>query len=457
MVVGEQAFETGLGGAERDAVLRPLGAGDARLDGRQVQCEDVVELGFRSVRVAPQALGAGIRLDQLAAVRRPAGEPQVADGLGVDGKEAARRAVLRRHVGDRRPVGQRQAVKPGTGELDELADHATAAQHGGDGEHEVGRRRALGQRAGQPHADDSGDEHRDRLAEHRRFRLDAADAPSEHGEAVDHRRMAVGADDGVGKGERASAGVIRRPHGPCEVFEVHLVADAGPRRHDAEVVERPLAPAQEGVALAVARHLDSHVLGERVRGAEAVHLHRVVDHQVDRHQRVDPRRILAEPGHRVAHRREIDHRRHAGEILHQNPRRPVGDLAVCPPRRQRLDVGGAHRGAVLVAQEVLEQDLEREGEPGDRADARLGRRGQAEIVVFAAARDERAANVQTVLAGAGHGRNPPVRLARRCLAGRRCQVEGGASSFAGPAGARASTANRASAGSTRPRASRCGS
>jgi hypothetical protein len=34
------------------------------------------------------------------------------------------------------------------------------------------------------------------------------------------------------------------------------------------------------------------------------------------------------PGHGVAHRGEIDHRRHAGEILHQHARRAEGDLAV---------------------------------------------------------------------------------------------------------------------------------
>ena len=38
-----------------------------------------------------------------------------------------------------------------------------------------------------------------RLAEHRRLGLDAADAPSQHAEAVDHRGVRVGPDQGVGK------------------------------------------------------------------------------------------------------------------------------------------------------------------------------------------------------------------------------------------------------------------
>ena len=70
-----------------------------------------------------------------------------------------------------------------------------------------------------------------------------------------------------------------------EVFDVDLVDDAGVGRHDLEVVERTLPPAQERVALAVARELELRVERERVGAAEVVHLHRVVDHELDRLQR----------------------------------------------------------------------------------------------------------------------------------------------------------------------------
>ena len=67
--------------------------------------------------------------------------------------------------------------------------------------------------------------------------------------------------------------------------------------------------------------------------------------------------------HSVAHRREINDRRNAGEILHQHPRGTVGDLLARRggrvPRRQSLDVVGRDGRAVLVAQQVLEQDFER--------------------------------------------------------------------------------------------------
>jgi hypothetical protein len=89
------------------------------------------------------------------------------------------------------------------------------------------------------------------------------------------------------------------------------VDDARARRHHREVVERRLPPAQEAVALLVALVLERHVLEERLRGAVLVGLHRVVDDEVDRLQRVDARRVAAEGGDGVAHGREVHHAGHA--------------------------------------------------------------------------------------------------------------------------------------------------
>ena len=108
---------------------------------------------------------------------------------------------------------------------------------------------------------------------------------------------------------------LPQEHDLGQVFEIHLVDDAGARRHDAEVVERLLAPAEELVPLAVAGELHVDVEVERVGRVEVVDLHRVVDHQIDRHERIDLLRIAAEPLHRGAHRGEVDDARHAGEIL----------------------------------------------------------------------------------------------------------------------------------------------
>ena len=112
--------------------------------------------------------------------------------------------------------------------LDELADHLRLAQHLGDRQHEIGRGDAFAQRAGEVHADDVRRQEVNRLAEHPRLGLDAADAPADDAEAVDHRRVRVGADERVGIPD-----AVLLQHAAREVLEIHLVHDADARRHDA--------------------------------------------------------------------------------------------------------------------------------------------------------------------------------------------------------------------------------
>ena len=96
------------------------------------------------------------------------------------------------------------------------------------------------------HADHLRRRHVDRLAEHDRLGLDPADAPAEHPEGVDHRRVGVGADERVGHRHAVADG-----HHRAQVLEVHLVDDPHPRRNDPEVAEGALRPPKQGVALAV--------------------------------------------------------------------------------------------------------------------------------------------------------------------------------------------------------------
>jgi hypothetical protein len=76
-------------------------------------------------------------------------------------------------------------------------------------------------------------------------------------------------------------------------------------------------------------------------------------------------RIAARFGHRVPHHGEIDDRRHAGEVLHDHPRRHERDLslAATPGRHdaERLDVSSVDH-ATGVTQQVLEQDPDRDGQ-----------------------------------------------------------------------------------------------
>ena len=189
------------------------------------------------------------------------------------------------------------------------------------------------------------------------------------------------------------------------MLEVDLVADAGSRRHDLEIVERAAAPLEEFVALAVAGIFELDVAVERLGSAELVDHHAVVDDEVDRDQRIDLLRVAAELLHRVAHCGEVDDRRNAGEVLHQHARRAVLDLAGDAPLLLPVDhalkvlAGDGH--AVLEAQEVLQQHLHREGQAADVAEL-LCRLGQRIIKVASLSDGQVRAGVEAILAGRDH-------------------------------------------------------
>ncbi len=223
----------------------------------------------------------------------------------------------------------------------------------------------------------------ERLSEQHGFRLDAAHTPAEDAETVDHRGVGVGPDERVGKGE-GRAVLAADGDDAREELEIHLVHDAGAGRDDAKVLEGLLAPSQQEIALAIALVLARDVLGERAGGAEGVDLHRVIDHEVGRHERVDALRIAARACHRVAHRREVDDGGHAGEILEHHAGGHEGQLArfgrLRVPARQRQHVGGAGEGLVLMSEHVLEQDLHRDRQAIERDTAFLRERAEAVVV-----------------------------------------------------------------------------
>jgi hypothetical protein len=185
----------------------------------------------------------------------------------------------------------------------------------------------------------------------------------------------VGAEQGVRKGLAVS-----RLDDPAQVLEVDLVDDAGPRRDDLEVVERLLAPAEEGVALAVPLVLALDVDVDRHPVREGVDLDRVVDHELGGQLRVRLRRVAAEVVHGVAHRRQVDDGGDAGEVLMDDPGRRERDLTrrllLRRPLRDCLDVllGGRPK-------DVLEQDLQRVREPFDVV-ALLERREPEDLVAL---------------------------------------------------------------------------
>ena len=294
------------------------------------------------------------------------------------------------------------------------------AQAFGDRQHQVGRGDAFLQLARQLEADDVGNQHRGGLAEHRGLGLDAADAPPHHAQPVHHRRVRVGAEEGVGEDVGLPVDVLAADDAR-EVLDIDLVDDARARRHDAEVRERVLAPAQELVALAVALVLEIDVEREAVALAEVVDLHRVVDDQFYRLQRVDAGRVASELDHAVTHRREVDHGRDTREVLEQDAGGHERDLALGAtldiPPGEGGDVLLLDEGAVFLAQQVLQQDAQRvrqrrdPGEPG-----RL--EGRQAVVVDGLASDRESA---PRLEGVGHTAADRIKTANRRLKVRRAK------------------------------------
>ena len=175
--------------------------------------------------------------------------------------------------------------------------------------------------------------------------------------------MAVGADASVGIGN-GFAIFFLGPDGLAEIFEVHLVANAGTGRHDTEILERGRTPAQELIPFLVALVFHFDVVLKAAWPGETVDHDRVVDHQVDRDLRIDRICRSAEVLRSVAHRSEVNDCGDAGEVLHQDAGRAVGDFVargalVVEPGLERKNVALGDRLAIFEAQHVFEQHLER--------------------------------------------------------------------------------------------------
>ncbi len=179
-----------------------FGPGQAGLHRSQVQLQRVREDGIRRRLRAEEPLLLAVALDEIDLGRRASRLAQVARASLVHREEAAGGAVLGGHVRDGGPVGERHLGEAGAEELHELLDDALLAEELGHGQHEVGGGHAFAQLPGEPEAHHLGGHHVERLAEHGRLRLDAAHAPAQDAQAVDHRGVGIRAHERVGEGHR---------------------------------------------------------------------------------------------------------------------------------------------------------------------------------------------------------------------------------------------------------------
>ena len=176
--------------------------------------------------------------------------------------------------------------------------------------------------------------------------------------------------------------------------------DAGRRRYHAEAGKGALAPVEELESLAVAAKLDVGIARQRVSGTEVVHLHRVIDYQIGGSLRVDLGRVAAEPRHGGTHGAQVDHRRNAGQVLHDHAGGPVRQTRapLCPrlPCSQFQHLLPRYGAVVATAQQRLQQNAQRIGQPGQVGRAMRRQRGEAVVSVAVAFHAQRGARAKGI-------------------------------------------------------------
>mmetsp|Transcript_14449 Transcript_14449/g.26143 ORF Transcript_14449/g.26143 Transcript_14449/m.26143 type:complete len:879 (-) Transcript_14449:137-2773(-) len=337
----------------RDVVVRPLGPGHARQDGGHVQLQ-----GLQKGDGAVSGLGTEhahlleVLLHHRHVLGGPPGLQHVLQRALVHGEEAAGGAVLGAHVGDGGAVRHRQVGQAGAVELHELAHDPVLAEVADDGQDQVRGGGAGGELAGQLVAHHAGQHHGHGGPQHGRLRLDPSDTPAQDPQAVDHGGVGVRAHQAVG---------VHQPlvveHHPGEVLHVHLMHNAVARGHNGQTLKGGGAPLQEGKALFVALEFTGLVLLQSVGRAGVVDHNGVVDDQVHRHNGVDLAGVAPQLLHGVPHRRQVNHRRHPCEILHQHSRTLEWNLhfgGTVLPVQDLLNIGLENGLIVTVADGSLQ-------------------------------------------------------------------------------------------------------
>ena len=95
---------------------------------------------------------------------------------------------------------RRHHFKSGAIEFDEFIHHAFFAEHLRDGENKIGGSDAIVEFAIEFETDHIRQEHIHGLTEHHGFGFDAAHAPTNHAETVDHGGVRIGANKRIGEG-----------------------------------------------------------------------------------------------------------------------------------------------------------------------------------------------------------------------------------------------------------------
>lgn len=371
--------------SEFDAILRAFRSGNGTRNRRKIKLDDFRVVDFARFRHAEKPLRLEIIAHDGDFLFVAPGEAQVVERFFVNREKAHRRAVFRSHVGNGRAIGERERCRAFAEKFDKFADDLRRAENFRHAERKIRGEHAFRERSREVHADNFRRLEANRLSEHSCFRLDAADAPADDADAVDHCRVRVRSDDGI-RVENRSRGRFFFKNNAREIFQIHLVADPDGGRHDGKRFERALPPLEQFVALGVAGKILFDVFAKRVGRSRVVDLHGVVDDHIHRHERLDERGIASELGDGIAHRGEVNKQRHARQILQKHARDGKRDFRVgglCGvPVGKRANVVFRNQRAVAVAKHAFEDDAQANRHFRDLTDSRLFKRGNAVVKTF---------------------------------------------------------------------------
>ncbi len=137
-----------------DPVLWALRArhGGLHVSEIDLEIDAVIDLAF--ARHPKHFLGAKIILERCALFVTPAGGAQIGNRFLVDREKSHGRAVLGRHVSNRRAVRHRQRRRAFAIKLDKLSNHALCTQHLRDVQNQIGRSHTFAQLPCHMHAHD---------------------------------------------------------------------------------------------------------------------------------------------------------------------------------------------------------------------------------------------------------------------------------------------------------------
>ena len=143
---------------QHHSVLRTFRPGQAGLHIRQIQRQPGGKARLISL-VTPQPLLFAVCFHQRDFVITAPGQAHVAECNLIRREETTGCSVLRRHIGNRGAVSQRQLRQTVTPEFNKFAHHTVFAQHLGHSQHQVSGSDPLTQTAGQLKPDHIRDQH----------------------------------------------------------------------------------------------------------------------------------------------------------------------------------------------------------------------------------------------------------------------------------------------------------